>query len=275
MGSLHRYRRTAIVALGLCLFSMTPARGAPVRGARRVPHLFTRVLTVRGMGDAATDTLYTFDGTHVTRQDFARGTLAQDGALAGGAHSASAPCAENVTCGRLTYRWTKCFQIADGYSHAYQCFHVYAAGTTSKTLAYRVGWWTGTANSHAGSNLTAVTDRNDMSGCPYCGVRIIEWSPSGDTHPPDSGRTIDLGFGVSGVGVNATIGEHLTVYAQAYGPQGGYPTGGQFRFMWAGNVGPGTSIGMGGGDEWQYRRSAGYPWLLSITNTVCYPSWLC
>ena len=118
MGSLHRYRRTAIVALGLCLFSMTPARGAPVRGARRVPHLFTRVLTVRGMGDAATDTLYTFDGTHVTRQDFARGTLAQDGALAGGAHTASAPCAENVTCGRLTYRWTKCFQIADGYSYA-------------------------------------------------------------------------------------------------------------------------------------------------------------
>ena len=139
MGSLHRYRRTAIVALGLCLLSMTPAHGAPVRGTRRVPHSHTAVFTVRGMGDATRDTLYTFDGTHVTRTDFARGALARDGDLAAGAHAASAPCAGNITCGRLTYRWTKCFQIADGYSHAYQCFHVYSAGTTSKTLAYRVG----------------------------------------------------------------------------------------------------------------------------------------
>lgn len=281
MGSLRRYRRTTAAALSLCLLapalSMAPAHGSPVRGIRRAPRLHTAVLTVRGRGDAATDTLYTFDGTHVTRTDFPRGTLAFDGGLGAPEHSpaASGPCGQNITCGRLTYRWTRCLQIADGYSHAYQCFHVYSAGTTSKTLAYRVGWWTGTANSHAGSNLTAVIDRNDMSGCSYCGVRIDEWSPSGDTHPPDSGRTIDLGFGVSGEGVSATIGEHLTVYAQAYGPEGGYPTGGQFRFMWAGNVGAGTSIGMGGGDEWQYRRAQGYPWLIAITDRVCYPSWLC
>ena len=129
----------------------------------------------------------------------------------------------------------------------------------------------GTADAHAGSNLTAVIDRNDMSGCPLCGVRIDEWAPSGDTHPPDSGRTIDLGFGVSGVGVSANIAEHLTVYAETYGRQAGFPTRGQFRFMWVGDVGSGTSIGMGGGDEWEYRRAYGYPWALSITNHVCYP----
>ena len=75
--------------------------------------------------------------------------------------------------------------------------------------------------------------------------------------------------------MNANIGESLTVYSQVYGPLAGYPRPGEFRFLWRGNVGPGTSIGMAGGDEWQYRRASGYPWFLSITNTVCYPSWLC
>ncbi len=231
-------------------------------------------ISAAGIGDPSTDSLVSFDGTSVTETDLPLGTLA----LGGEGRQAApfdAPCPQNVTCGHLSYRWTRCFQIDDGYSYAYQCFHVYAASTTSKTLAYRAGWWTGTANAEKGSNLRSVVDRDDMTGCSACAVQIDEWSPSGDIHPPSSGKTVYLGFGLSGPGVSANIGESLTVYSQVYGPLAGYPTRGQFRFLWSGNVGAGTSIGMAGGDEWQYRRAQGYPWYLSITNTVCYPSWLC
>jgi hypothetical protein len=228
-------------------------------------------ISAAGFGGPATDSVITFDGTSVTETDLPLGTLARSD----GSTQAGAPCPRNVTCGRLAYRWTRCFQIDDGYSYAYQCFHVYSAGTTSKTLAYRAGWWTGTANSDAGSNLRSVLDRDDMTGCTPCGVRVDEWSPSGDIYPPGSGKTVSLGFGLSGAGVNANIAESLTVYSQVYGPLAGYPRPGEFRFLWRGNTGPGTSIGMAGGDEWQYRRASGYPWFLSITNTVCYPSWLC
>jgi len=146
MGTLPRYRRATAVVLALGVWapavSMVPAHGAPANGTPRRPHVRSATITVRGRGDATSDTLYTFDGTRVTRTDFARGALAQDGALAGTVRLANPTCAQNVTCSYLTYRWTKCFQIADGYSHAYECFHVYSASTRSKVVAYRVGWWT-------------------------------------------------------------------------------------------------------------------------------------
>jgi hypothetical protein len=260
-------RCIALVCATAILTGPTAARAAVRRGQGRAS-IHRATVTARGMGDAATDSVYRFDGSGLTRTDLPRGTLASAGGT-------TVPCPQNVACSRLHYRWTKCFQIDDGYSYAYQCFHVYAADSSSKTLGYRVGWWTGTANADRGSDLVEVVDRDDQSGCAACGVRVDEWAPSGDTYPPQSGRTINLGFGLSGAGVNASIGESLTVFSQVYGPQAGYPRPTRFHFLWAGDVGPGTSIGMGGGDEWQFRRATGFPWQLSITNTVCYPSWLC
>jgi hypothetical protein len=262
-GAASDHVRKAEVVLGndhvvLIRRSTTTATGATSRTAR---------IATSGFGDGSGDSLISYDGRTVTETDLPAGALAR----AGG----SGPCPRSVTCRRLGYRWTRCLQIDDGYSYAYQCFHVYAAATSSARLGYHVGWWTGTANSDRGSDLTSVVDRDDLTGCSACGVQLDEWSPNGDTHPPGSGRTINLGFGLSGMGVNASIGESLTVFAQVFGPAAGSPTRGAFRFLWAGKVGAGSSIGMAGGDEWQYRRAYGYPWLISITNRVCYPSWLC
>lgn len=224
------------------------------------------------------DTLYRYDGETITKYVYPLGTL-KEGAVSpptGGASATAdsdappAPDAQDFPPSGLSLVGSNCMQIDSSLSYGFHCFNRYrlSKGDSDPLYWYRIGWWVGSSHSRGPRFITKVKNRNWVSNASKgANVSICcDWTPAGTIPGNGSTKTLSLNFGVPGA--SASISSSLTVYADTYGVEPGYPKPKSFQFSWWGCKLPGVVIEKRGGDVWKIREGKGYGYGQYFTNTT-------